>query len=116
MQPRDSSLANCDGGRPDTLTEGIDVSLSQEQVDSKAVVGAGKTFACRVGIDWETQVGALATYALWISQYNLPAPSIPIDWTSWTFWQYSETGCVDGMQGYVDCHRSSGYPDDLQVL
>ena len=96
-------------------------------MDSKAVVGAGKTeggrllgdllnFACRVGIDWETQVGALATYALWISHYNLPAPSIPIDWTSWTFWQYSETGCVDGMQGYVDCHRSSGYPDDLQVL
>lgn len=61
-------------------------------------------------------VSALATCPLWIAHYQVPAPSIPPKWTSWTFWQYSETGGVDGEQGNVDCDRFSGSLNDLQGL
>ena len=64
----------------------------------------------------ENNVSAMAACALWIAHYKVPQPSIPPSWTSWTFWQYSETGVVDGVPGNVDCDRFSGSQYDLQKL
>lgn len=36
-------------------------------------------------------------YPLWIARYEAPYPLVPPPWTWWMFWQYSETGYVDGV-------------------
>jgi lysozyme len=36
-------------------------------------------------------------YPLWIANYETNSPLIPKPWTTWMFWQYSESGIVDGI-------------------
>ena len=56
-------------------------------------------------------------YLLWIAHYTShPAPSIPAPWTTWTIWQYTETGTIDGVSGQVDLNRFNGSLADLQRL
>jgi lysozyme len=60
---------------------------------------------------------AFAAYVLWIANYTThPAPAIPLPWTSWVFWQYSETGNLGGLTGGVDLDRFNGTLADLQRL
>lgn len=51
-------------------------------------------------------------YELWIANYNptLPANMIPLPWTTWTFWQFSEEGAgnVYGTEGRVDLNYFNG--------
>lgn len=44
----------------------------------------------------------LTSYPLWIAQYGVSSPSSAVNWTSWAGWQYSDTGSVPGISGYVD--------------
>jgi lysozyme len=39
---------------------------------------------------------------LWIARYNDSVGSVPPGWSSWTFWQHSGSGTVDGIAGDVD--------------
>jgi lysozyme len=51
---------------------------------------------------WRDQVGAdLGAYPLWLACYAAQ-PEIPAGWQSWTFWQHSQSGAVDGIAGAVD--------------
>jgi len=61
-------------------------------------------------------VSTVATCPLWIAHYEVLQPSVPPNWTSWTFWQYTEKGSVDGVRDTVDCDRFSGSNTDLQSL
>lgn len=46
---------------------------------------------------------ALADYPLWIAQWQADAPDLSATpWDSWTGWQYTDTGRVAGVAGYVD--------------
>lgn len=58
----------------------------------------------------------LADYPLWIAHYGVEQPAFPTSWASWNFWQYTETGSVQGIDGYVDRDRFNGSLDDLQML
>ncbi|MCW5590439.1 MAG: glycoside hydrolase family 25 protein [Legionellales bacterium] len=40
--------------------------------------------------------------ALWISEYGVSYPQIPLGWRDWKYWQYSQTGTISGIQGAVD--------------
>ncbi|HYM12489.1 MAG TPA: GH25 family lysozyme [Bryobacterales bacterium] len=61
--------------------------------------------------------GDLANYPLWIAHYTAaPQPALPGGWSRWTFWQYSQTGRVEGVSGNVDLDRFNGSPDDLAAL
>lgn len=54
---------------------------------------------------------------LWLAQYtNAPTPTLPPAWNVWTFWQYSETGSVNGITGAVDLNRFNGDTSRLQAL
>jgi lysozyme len=58
----------------------------------------------------------LAKCPLWIAQYTTaPAPSNipPQVWQTWTLWQYTETGTVDGITVDVDRERFNGTADEL---
>jgi len=59
---------------------------------------------------------ALANCPLWIAQYtSAAAPSgiPPQVWKTWTLWQYTETGAVDGITGNVDRERFNGTGQEL---
>lgn len=52
----------------------------------------------------------LGAYDLWIANYNNAAePIVPKPWTKWTYWQYSETGKVPGINSeHVDLNMYNG--------
>jgi lysozyme len=56
----------------------------------------------------------LGDHVLWLAHYTTQCPSIPPPWQRWTFWQYTENGRVDGIDGYVDLDVFDGTPDDLR--
>ncbi|MCW5824185.1 MAG: hypothetical protein KIT34_15375 [Cyanobacteria bacterium TGS_CYA1] len=63
----------------------------------------------------------LQEYVLWLAHYTKAAnPRTPEPWKSssgWTFWQYSETGRVDGIKdNFVDLNRFNGDASDLKKL
>jgi lysozyme len=62
------------------------------------------------------EVKTLSTSGLWIAHYKVAQPATPSSWPAWTFWQYSETGSVDGVHGNVDCDRFGGSRVELQNL
>jgi lysozyme len=49
-------------------------------------------------------------YALWIANYKVNAPNIPAPWTTWLFWQYTDTGsgAIYGTEGAVDLNYFNG--------
>ncbi|MEM7353773.1 MAG: GH25 family lysozyme [Acidobacteriota bacterium] len=56
------------------------------------------------------------TYPLWLARYTSVVPEAPGDWSSWTFWQYSQSGDVDGVAGSVDRDRFQGTAEAWQSL
>ena len=44
----------------------------------------------------------LTIYPLWIANYGVSVPGSNGKWNSWVGWQYTSTGTVDGVSGYVD--------------
>lgn len=60
----------------------------------------------------------MSEYKLWLAHYtSRSSPRVPRPWSDWTFWQYSETGKVDGINtGSVDLNRFQGSLDDLKRL
>lgn len=45
----------------------------------------------------------VAAYSLWIAQYDVEYPDMSGNpWNTWAGWQYTDTGRVAGIQGYVD--------------
>lgn len=76
------------------------------------IVYTGKYF-------WRDQVGGPASFggnALWVAQYTSLCPDLPAPWTTWTFWQHSETGTVPGISGKVDLDTFNGTIDDLRAF
>lgn len=59
----------------------------------------------------------LTRYPLWLAHYTAAdSPRVPAPWTSWTFWQYSETGSVPGISGNVDMNRFNGTRSQLDSM
>lgn len=44
----------------------------------------------------------LTKYPLWVANYNVSKPSGNGKWNTWVGWQYTSTGTVNGISGYVD--------------
>lgn len=68
----------------------------------KPILYTGNAFAA----NFDKSLGA---YDVWIARYS--ETRVPDDrpaWSKWTFWQYSETGRVDGISGNVDLNEYAG--------
>lgn len=61
---------------------------------------------------------SLAAYLLWVAHYTAqPNPRVPAPWSTWTFWQYSESGTVDGINDTkVDMNHFNGSAADLDRI
>jgi lysozyme len=59
----------------------------------------------------------LSKYPLWVANYtNAFQPQVPSPWRTWTFWQHSDAGAVDGIIGPVDLDWFAGSQQDLLKL
>jgi lysozyme len=59
--------------------------------------------------------GEFDHYPLWIARYATDAPVLS-DGRQWTFWQYSNEGCVDGISKKVDVNVFNGTPEMLNEM
>ncbi|MBK5306084.1 MAG: glycoside hydrolase family 25 protein [Frankiaceae bacterium] len=59
-----------------------------------------------------------AELPLWIASYRSGGPKEPLPggWTSWTFWQYTASGRIPGIQAAVDRSRFAGTEEELEAL
>jgi GH25 family lysozyme M1 (1,4-beta-N-acetylmuramidase) len=53
---------------------------------------------------------------LWIASWGSNSPLVPNAWSTWTFWQYSSTGHVSGVNGNCDLDHFNGSIDRLLAL
>lgn len=60
----------------------------------------------------------LSAYLLWIAHYtNQKSPRVPSPWSNWTFWQYSDSGTVNGIiSNVVDLNRFNGSNQELKQI
>jgi lysozyme len=68
---------------------------------------------------WKQQLGDspdFARYPLWIANYGVDQPDVPAAWSTWTFWQFSEKGTMEGVGGPVDLDTFHGSLDDLRAF
>ena len=59
---------------------------------------------------WNASVGssAFGGYPLWTANFNVSCPAVPTAWSNWVLWQYTDSGSVAGISGFVDLDRSNG--------
>jgi len=64
---------------------------------------------------WRDQVGGPLSFAnnpMWLARYT-SCPAVTAPWTTWTFWQYTDSGHVPGIPGAIDMNRFAGTVDQL---
>jgi lysozyme len=59
---------------------------------------------------------SFGNYPLWIANYGVSSPKLPTGWSNWNFWQYSQSGTVNGISGNVDMDYFNGSMDQLQAF
>lgn len=65
---------------------------------------------------WNTCVGSTAfgSNPMWVAHYGVSSPTIPEGWSGWTFWQYSSTGSVSGIDADTDMDLYIGTITELR--
>ena len=53
---------------------------------------------------------------LWIAEYGVDQPTIPVEWASWSFWQYTEELSVPGVPTKVDGTYFNGDHAHLRAM
>ena len=51
---------------------------------------------------------------LWVAEYGVTKPKLPVGWTLYTIWQYSQSGTVSGVTGSVDMDNFNGSAATLE--
>jgi GH25 family lysozyme M1 (1,4-beta-N-acetylmuramidase) len=68
---------------------------------------------------WQESMGnsnAYAAYPLWLASYGVSRPTMVGGWTSYTFWQYSETSRISGTVGDTDMSVFNGSFAKLKAM
>ncbi|MCM3174467.1 glycoside hydrolase family 25 protein [Paenibacillus sp. MER 99-2] len=75
----------------------------------KPIIYTGNSFAGNFD-------ASLGTYDLWIARYsNTRVPDDQPAWKRWTFWQYTDSGKVNGIAGNVDMNEFEGTAAQLRA-
>ncbi len=75
----------------------------------KPIIYTGKNFANQYLTDF-------GDYPLWLAEYQVKQPQVPVGWSHWTFWQWSQSGTVSGVEGNLDMDRFNGDEEKLNRL
>ncbi len=68
---------------------------------------------------WKTYLGnstAFHAYPLWVANYGVSMPQVPGGWPTWTFWQSTSSGSINGISGRVDIDQFNGDPTHLALM
>ncbi len=101
-----------ESGTGSNLISGVQtwLGLVEQGLGRQPIIYTGPSF-------WnEYMTGGFGSYPLWISEYEVSAPSQVNGWDNWTFWQYSSTGTVAGIAGNIDLDYFNGSSDDLEAF
>lgn len=75
----------------------------------KPIIYTGNSFAGNFDV-------SLGAYDLWIARYSTSrVPDGQPAWKRWTFWQYTDSGKVDGISGNVDMNEFEGSAAELRA-
>ena len=85
------------------------LSMLEGKYGVKPIIYSGVNFA-------NEYLSGFGNHPLWLAEYGVDQPKTPSGWESWAFWQYSQSGTVDGVNGPVDLDRFSGTHQQLQAL
>ena len=86
------------------------LDLVEQKLGRKPIIYTGPAF-------WnENLTSGFGSYPLWVAEYGVSSPKPVNGWDGWTFWQYSETGAVEGVSGNTDLDYFNGSPGDLAAL
>ena len=116
---------------PGDLPPVIDIELNDGITGSRLIAGVGNwidTVAQATGTTpliytaayfWNEYMNdGFGKFPLWLAHYtsaSTPQP-LPHGWTDWTFWQYSQSLPIPGVNGNADHNRFNGTQADLQAL
>ena len=114
------------------LPPALDVEVNDNQTPSAIISGiqlwldvVGAALKCKPIIYtsasfWNANLNGTAQFAehpLWVAHYtSKPQPNIPMGFSRYTIWQFSEQGVVKGIKGNVDLDRFNGSLDQLRTL
>jgi GH25 family lysozyme M1 (1,4-beta-N-acetylmuramidase) len=68
---------------------------------------------------WNQCTGSSTSFGgnpLWIADYGVASPALPVSWAWWTFWQWTSTGSVPGVSANVDISYFNGPTTGLPAL
>lgn len=93
------------------LTSNIQTYLDglEQHYKTKPIIYSGKNFANKY-------ITSFSDYPLWLAEYQSLYPTLPQGWDKWTFWQYSQTGKVDGVNTDVDINRYNGAESSFKEI
>jgi lysozyme len=99
--------------RPEKLREGVQIWLDvvEKHFDAKPILYTNYDFYRKY------LEGYFDEYPLWIAHYQVPRLRMaPGPRQKLKFWQHTDRGAVEGIQGRVDCNVFYGSPAELQQL
>jgi lysozyme len=99
------------GSGTTNLVSGVQTWLDivEQKLERTPMIYTGPSF-------WnEYMTGGFGSYPLWVAEYGVSAPKQTNGWSTWAFWQYSESGSVAGISP-VDLDYFNGSADDLRAF
>jgi len=95
----------------DNLSATTVLSKAQQWLDVVENTTGRKPIVYTYPSFWKDNLGntqQFSDYPLWIANYtSASGPIVPGGWKNWTFWQYSDSGRVNGISGNVDLNKFS---------
>jgi lysozyme len=80
----------------------IFLSLLEAHYGARPIIYTGRDFA-------NVHLKGFSIFPLWLAEYSAAQkPVLPLDWGSWTFWQKSQRGTIEGIDGCVDLDSFNG--------
>ncbi|MDP4098976.1 glycoside hydrolase family 25 protein [Paenibacillus sp. P96] len=79
----------------------------EDLTGNRPIIYSGNSFSS----NFDTSLGS---YKLWVARYSTSTPYDSPAWKQWDFWQYTDSGRVDGISGPVDLNVYSGTEAELR--
>lgn len=121
--PGSIDLEVTDGVSNKRLVSGVKTWLDEveQRLGRRAMIYSGISFLETYLVEREEVPAWTRDHALWLGWFPnkyVPgmSPMMPRGWPTWTFWQYSGKGRVNGINAQVDLDLFNGTPEQLAAL
>lgn len=116
-EPDDKTLLSLDWEQPPHGRAALSLAQAESFV-STVRAQAGRWPVLYANYSWLMDAGVahgsvLAQCPLWVARYNAVLGPLPLPWTDWALWQWTEHGSVPGSGGDTDKDRYNGSVDQL---